>query len=311
MIRGWTRSKPSTPGPGSEKLQHFGADRPGTRQDQAMADDNLARSDEERAADLLIAVAQALLNERSPDVPKTFVADLFARAVPEDLMPYDGRQIAAMAESAWSFLGARTPGLPKLRIYTPGEGAGERLRTISVLEIVNDDMPFLLDSVLAELTERDVEIRLVVHPVFSTRRDGDRLTRFEGEASAAGALRESFIHIHLGRIADETRCGELVAALEQVLADVRVAVQDWRAMRASVVAVAAELKANPPPLPKDEIDEAAAFLDWLAANNFTFLGARNYVFNAERDQLQPQYETGLGLLRSPEARVLRRGSQLV
>ena len=104
---------------------------------------------------------------------------------------------------------------------------------------------------------------------------------------------------------------ELIAALERVLADVRVAVADWRPMLVRVGEIAAELKVNPPPLPKDEIEEAVEFLEWLAANNFTFLGARDYVFTNDEEALRPMHETGLGLLRAPETRVLRTGSQLV
>ena len=282
------------------------------RGDDVMSDDMVARSDEEHAAALLIAAAQALLSERRPDIPRDFATGLFSRAVPEDLVPYDGREIATLAESAWSFLAERAPGRPKLRIESPAERDGERLRTVSVLEIVNDDMPFLLDSILGELSEQGVEVRLVVHPVFAVMRDGaNRLTGFEGERPVPGALRESFIHIHLERIADDARRAELLAALETVLADVRVAVQDWRAMTASVEEIITEFKRGPPPLPKEEIGEAIAFLEWLAGNNFTFLGARNYLYNAEQEALQPQQETGRGLLRSPEARVLRRGNQLV
>ncbi len=75
--------------------------------------------------------------------------------------------------------------------------------------------------------------------------------------------------------------------------------------------MAAELKANPPPLPADEIAEAIQFLQWIAADNFTLLGARDYAFTDSDDALKPKFETGLGLLRSPETRLLRRGNQLV
>ena len=104
---------------------------------------------------------------------------------------------------------------------------------------------------------------------------------------------------------------EIVRALEDVLADVRVCVQDWRPMLARVNEIAAELKANPPPLPADEIAEAIQFLQWMAADNFTLLGARDYAFTDSEHALEPEFETGLGLLRSPEMRLLRRGDQLV
>ena len=272
-----------------------------------------AGTDQERAADLLIAAAGALLGGQNPAISKDFVDGLFGRAAPEDLVRYDGREIAALAEQAWNTLSERPAGVPKVRIAAPLAGASEQLRHISVIEIVNDDMPFLLDSVMGELAERGVEVRLVVHPVFTVMRNAaGRLTGFEGVRPAtSGALRESFIHIHLDRIAEETQRAELAAAIEAVLADVRVSVQDWRAMTTHVGEIAAELKVNPPPLPKEEIEEAVAFLEWLVGNNFTFLGARNYRFTDQEDALAPMHETGLGLLRSPERRVLRTGNRLV
>ena len=180
-----------------------------------------------------------------------------------------------------------------------------------MLEILNDDMPFLVDSVLGELGERALDIRLLVHPVFTVERDeAGRLTAFKGTRKGDGR-RESFIHIHVAGLDDEAQRAEIVRALEDVLADVRVAVQDWRAMLARASEVAAELKANPPPLPADEIAEAIQFLQWIAADNFTLLGARDYAYTDSDDALEPKFETGLGLLRSRDMRLLRRGNQLV
>src|SRR5262249_29978164 len=186
----------------------------------------------------------------------------------------------------------------------------EGLRKDSVLEIVNEDMPFLVDSVLAELAERGIEVRFVVHPVLTVVRDeAGRLTAFKGAKPAAGALRESVIYIHIERIDEEARRAELVEAIERVLADVRACVQDWRAMTAPVAGGIAEPKANPPPLPAAEIAEAVAFLEWLADNNFPFLGVRNHKFTAGEDALEPMFESGLGILRARDMRVLRRWNQ--
>jgi glutamate dehydrogenase len=276
-----------------------------------MANDQLPGVEDENVAALLLAVAEALLGASESKIPKEFVESLFARAVPEDLVRYDAREVAALAEAAWSFLAERQPGVPKIQFVQPS-AHGERLKQISVLEILNDDMPFLVDSVMGELAERGVDIRLVVHPIFAVERDPvGRLTAFRGPASAGSALRESFIHIHVERIEDEVRRTEIVAAITQTLADVRVCVADWRAMLDRVGDVVAGLKTDPPPLPAGEVAEATEFLDWLVRGNFTFLGVRNYVFTASQAALEPRYETGLGLLRAREMSVVRRSHQLV
>ncbi|HET7022058.1 MAG TPA: NAD-glutamate dehydrogenase, partial [Xanthobacteraceae bacterium] len=141
------------------------------------------------------------------------------------------------------------------------------------------------------------------------RDDAGRLTAFKGTKPAAGALRESVIYVHIERIEEEARRAEIVEAIERVLADVRVCVHDWRAMMARVADVIAGLKANPPPLPAAEIEEAIAFLEWLADNNFTFLGVRDYRFTDSEEALEPVFETGLGILRSRDLRVLRRWNE--
>src|SRR5262249_53312335 len=149
--------------------------------------------------------------------------------------------------------------------------------------------------------------------VFSVERDASGvLMGFYGEsAPAAAAQRESFIHIHTERIEDEARRAALVQALEHTLADVRLGVEDWRPMLARVRDVIAEIRSNPPQLPVDEIAEAVQFLEWLAADNFTFLGVREYTFPSGGGEVEPKFETGLGILRAREVRVLRRGRDFV
>ncbi len=166
---------------------------------------------------------------------------------------------------------------------------------------------------MGELAEQSVDVRLVLHPIFTVERDSaGTLIGFRGEGPAVGfAMRESFIQIHVERIEDEARQSEIVKAIRAVLEDVRLCVQDWRPMMARVGEVIAEIKNNPPPLPVDEIAEATQFLEWLVANNFTFLGVREYALTADGQDIEPVFESGLGILRNPEVRVLRRGNELV
>jgi glutamate dehydrogenase len=278
-----------------------------------MAVDHQAGAENDPAVAALIEAAAAQLAQR-PDIPKAFVAGLFARAVPEDFLSYRAPEVAALAERAWSLFAIRRPGTSKIRLEAPASGApvpgtGDGLKNISVLEIVNDDMPFLVDSVMAELAERAVDVRLVVHPVFAVARDPQgRLLELKPKPEP-GSPRESFIHIHLARIDHEGERAAIVAALEQVLGDIRLCVQDWRPMLAHVNEIIAGVKQSPPPLPADEIAEAAAFLEWLVANNFTFLGIRHYRISDDQSTLEPRFETGLGLLRERDMRVVRRGDQ--
>ena len=271
-----------------------------------MGVEGLLGTDEERSARRLIEQAGALL---SGGVPPGFVARLFDHAAPEDLVGYAPEELAALAIAAWEFLAVRKPGAPKLRFVTPPLTRGEQLKNISIIEIANDDMPFLVDSVMGELSERGFAICLVVHPVFAMRREvAGRLQQLMTEGPTAGAgLRESFIHVHVERVEDEIVRTETIAALEAVLADVRVSVADWRAMLGRVAELIAALRADPPPLPVDEIAEAIQFLEWLAAANFTFLGLREYSF-AKDGELQPKFDSGLGVLRGRDVRELSPGA---
>jgi glutamate dehydrogenase len=276
-----------------------------------MAAVHTSGTDEEHAGATLVTAAARILSDENPTVPAEFVAALFAFAAPEDLSRYEPRQLGALAANAWSLLASRKAGAPKIRLEPAGTARPrEQRHHYWVLEIVNDDMPFLLDSVLGELAERGLEVRFVVHPVFSVERDAaGRLTAFNGTRPAEGALRESFIHLHLDRLDEPGRREEIVAALERVLADVRACVEDWRAMTARVAGVVAELKAKPPPLPVAEIAEAIQFLEWLLADNFTFLGVGSYLLTAGKEALEPEIEPGLGILRTSDLAVVQRWNQ--
>src|SRR5437870_1442001 len=119
---------------------------------------------EEARARALIGQAAARLAELNRAVAPTFVAQLFARAVPEDLLRYGAGDLARIAERAWAFIAERWPGKPKLRFETQALKEAADAGAIGLIEVLNDDMPFLVDSVLAELNERGLRPDLVVHP---------------------------------------------------------------------------------------------------------------------------------------------------
>ena len=240
-------------------------------------------NEDDGAARALIDAAGTMLRAERGDMPAGFVQLLFGRTAPEDLAGVEPRELAALAREAWAFLASRKPGEPKIRFESPLAEMGKHFKAVSVIEIVNDDMPFLVDSVMGELSERGLDIQLVAHPIIAVTRDaGGKLTGLpvqeRGKDSAKpGVARESFIHIHVERIDDAQKRAEIVKALDQVLAEVRLCVQDWRAMLARVGEVIADLKINPPPIPVDDIRGSDPVLGMARQRQFHAAGrARLY-----------------------------------
>jgi glutamate dehydrogenase len=243
----------------------------------------------------------------------TLAALMFEDAVAEDLRPYSTEELAGLARSALSFLKERKPGRAKVRVVEPEDHIGRG--AVTVIEMANDDMPFIVDSSLALLTERGYEILLVLHPIVSVRRiatgalEAISPERHEGD----GFIRESFVHIHVGKLGQDAERQEVHRELLGVLGDVRTAVLDWRPMQSRLQRAMADYHKNPPPLPVEELIESSAFLEWLLDNHFTFLGMREYEFvgGAGEGELKPIEGSGLGILRNPDAHVLRRGTTMV
>ena len=270
--------------------------------------DNLAATNhtdsEQATAQTVIEQAETELQKRRSEIPAGFVGQLFGRVVPEDVVRYVGTDLAQLAERAFDFLQQRTTGTAKVACDTIQIDSATAPRSITVIEIVNDDMPFLLDSVMGELAARRLDVRLVAHPILDVTRDGDKLVAL---GAAAGSKRESVIHIHVEAIESAELRADVASALTRVLSEVRVAVADWRPMVDRARTVVSNLKANPPPLPVDEIGEAIHFLQWLLDDHFTFLGMRDYVCNGHA--LDPDYESSLGVMRDSGMRVLKRGDE--
>jgi glutamate dehydrogenase len=266
--------------------------------------------------DLLVAEVDAALGRSGVATPAGFGALLYDRVAPEDLTACPPEALARAAAGAYAHLSARrAPGTTHVALRDDAFEKGGRLRQITIVEIVNDNMPFLVDSTLAQLIEQGHEPRLVAHPIFGVVRDAagnfQGLVEEPANPAPSGWGRESLIQIHIDRIDTPAARQKLMDGLALVYADVRVAVADWAGMRARVAEVVQAYRANPPPLPPEEIAEAMRFLEWLSGDNFTLLGVRAYRFAGGDVAADPVLGSGLGILRDPAVRVLRKGRELV
>ncbi|KQP28248.1 NAD-glutamate dehydrogenase [Methylobacterium sp. Leaf102] len=272
----------------------------------------LASAQARSIRDDLLNAAADIVDRR--DGPGGFVRDLFGRTSPEDLAPYTPDALADLALAARQHLAApRRAGAPSdLRLSDLTVDRDGRPRELTVVEVVNDNRPFLLDSTLAELTEQGLTPHLVAHPILGVERDADGdLVRVVGETTAdahAAFTRESFIHLHLDRLdAGEAR-DRLEAGLTAVFRDVARATDDGDAMLARLAALAQDYATGRTSLPEAEVREAHAFLEWLRDGHFTLLGLREYDLTGGTHAVVP--EANRGVLRDPAVEVLRRGRTL-
>src|SRR4029077_2345503 len=148
-----------------------------------------------------------------------FTRQFYADVPPDDIAGDTPENLGGAALSLWDLVQQRLPGTPKIRIYNPRpEEHGWGFRG-TVIEIVNDDMSFLVDSVASELTRLGAELRLVIHPVVAVERDAaGTLTCLLPPGPRDGGLRESLMHVRLGS-QPAARHAEIQQRLETVLAD--------------------------------------------------------------------------------------------
>ncbi|HZF34520.1 MAG TPA: NAD-glutamate dehydrogenase [Candidatus Angelobacter sp.] len=245
------------------------------------------------------ALAAARLPAERATALSAFVAQFYANVAIDDLASESPDNLYAAALSLWTFAGQRAAGTAKVRVYNPRLDEQGWHSSHTVVEVVNDDMPFLVDSLTSALNQRDLTVYLVIHPIVRVLRDrtGNRAVAGKGEEIA-----ESHMQIRINEQTAPDRLAEIKYLLEQVLADVRAATSDWRSMRARAEEILAALDTAPAALPADEVAEAKAFLKWLNDDHFTYLGYREYDFLGDDDAatISIPPKTGLGILRDEQ-----------
>ncbi len=240
---------------------------------------------------------------------------LLTRAPAEDVSCYEPGELEKAARRAWAALSRHRRGESVVDIDNGGE-VRRQGRPVTVITVVNDNMPFLFDSILSEISESAGEASLVMHPVFAVRHDGTGVAELLGEPGAArsdaAVDRVSLIHVHVSPLNDREAEG-LAERLGRILVQVRAAVADWRPMLARLDQAITQFRYSPVPLDKDDVAEAIAFLEWLRDDNFTFLGMREFVYTGgeKSGTLERSDKRGLGILADPDVLVLRRGSEAV
>ncbi|WP_327367748.1 NAD-glutamate dehydrogenase [Streptomyces sp. NBC_01217] len=256
------------------------------------------------------------------DVLLAYLQRYYLHTAPEDIAGRDPVDVFGAASSHYRLAETRPQGTANVRVHTPTVEENGWTCSHSVVEVVTDDMPFLVDSVTNELSRQGRGIHVVIHPQVVVRRDvtgklievlaegngisaGPQGRKNTGNGKKGGtaelphdALVESWIHVEIDRETDRSDLQQIATDLLRVLSDVRETVEDWEKMREAALRIADDLPGEPlDALADEEVNEARELLRWLAADHFTFLGYREYELR-ETDALAAVPGTGLGILRS-------------
>ncbi len=253
----------------------------------------------------LEAMVRDRLEEPVQEQAARFVRHYYERVPEEVLAERALPDLYGAALAHWRFARQRAPGETLLRVYNPVLEAHGWESTHTVVEIVIEDMPFLVDTVRMEVNRQGLQALEVIHPIYRLERNvRGEMVRVLDRGEAREALREAVIHLELVRQTDPAMLDALRAGMERVLGDLRQAVEDWQPMQQVLGRLRQELDEAPPPSPPaEELEEARAFLGWLADSHFTFLGYRAYDLqgNGNGAALRIVPGTGLGILRDSPA----------
>ncbi|MGH3796520.1 MAG: NAD-glutamate dehydrogenase [Pseudonocardiaceae bacterium] len=235
------------------------------------------------------------------------IALYYRHASADDVGAADPAERAAAVRSHRELAADRAPGRAVVRLLNPSLAADGWRSAGTVVQIVTDDMPYLVDSVVSQLVRIGVSVRRLVHPIVVVRRDltgtlREVLAESDPDDVPADALVESWMYLEVDRVADPARAQDVQQRLLAVLTDVREVVEDTERMISTADALAGELDATPPPLSADQVAEGSALLRWLAREHFTFLGYRRYELvrdpaDGSAPALRAVLASGLGVLR--------------
>lgn len=232
-----------------------------------------------------------------------FIPQYYATVALEDLKTHDIVDLYGAVLSHWALFSTRKNHELKFRIYNPQFEEHGWQSPHTVIEVVQDDMPFLVDSIQMELNRCGLTTHLLTHL------GGMRVLRNEkhqvidilppSAQHVDNYFSEAVIFIEIDRQTDPKKLKNLEKQILSILDDVRVAVEDWKLLLDKLEECILEIENNPPPVSAEELEETIDFLRWIKNDHFTFIGYREYeVPSTDSDErLYAAQDIGYGIYR--------------
>ncbi len=255
-------------------------------------------------ADGILQSLKARLPAKQVAVASEFSRLFFSSVSEEDLARRSVAELAAIAANLWHYMQDYRGGSAAVRVSTPTQGKEGWQTRNTIIELVIDDMPFLVDSVRMELNRLGLTAQLHVHrPMRISRGKDGRIESVEQITTLAGAGCETPMFIEVDPMADASEREALAQQLKRVLEDVRLTVTGYQSMREQLERIDTELAAAPKNVAAPTVTESRDFLRWLLDDHFIFMGYRCYdVEKLKNDyKLNPVRGSSLGLLRKDDA----------
>ncbi|CAG8865449.1 NAD-specific glutamate dehydrogenase [Pseudomonas fluorescens] len=249
----------------------------------------------------LQAVLAQHISEQSLPQVALFAEQFFGIISLDELTQRRLSDLAGCTLSAWRIIERFDLEHPEVRVYNPDYERHGWQSTHTAVEVLHHDLPFLVDSVRTELNRRGYSIHTLQTTVLSVRRglDGELTELLPKGTSGEGVQHESLMYLEIDRCANAAELNVLARELEQVLAEVRVAVADFEPMKDKLRDIVAVVEQSPYAPVQNEKAEVKAFLEWLLGNHFTFLGYEEFTVSADAEGGQMVYDpqSFLGLTR--------------
>lgn len=255
----------------------------------------------------VVQLVRKKMSAKKAENIEKFIRLYYKNVADEELLARDTADLYGSALSHWAFIEKRKQDEVLVRVYNPNfEKHGWR-SAHTVVEIVHDDMPFLVDTAIMELARQKINMHFIIHSSHFriVRNNKGSVVNVSGsdEPIVSGAVAEAPIYIEIDRQEDDPeKLNHIESCIRAVLADVRTAVYDYDVMRQKINNAIDDLELNPAKLAQDQLSEAIDFLSWIDANHFTFLGYGEYklVKEGKLHQFKLSPKSRLGLLRDSD-----------
>ncbi len=219
-------------------------------------------------ADIIsLAKKNAMYND---DVFASFIKEFYLLLPLENLAHHSHENLLNIVKQSYDFMLLRKSSAPKIRVFN-SDIENTFYQKFTTLEILSNNMPFLLHSLQAALVTNEIKIYEMIHPVFHIVRDQNgKLTDIDAQAKSY-THQESFIHLHIEKIETQEKIQELINLIENTISNVSTAFDDW-SKTLNVLDETTVLAAN---------SSVSQILQWMRGHHFTFLGYAQYDFDTQ------------------------------